>query len=78
MPKVKVGKPPAGLQCDQLHVWYQDAFEDAYEKALFDYREARRQAKVETVAAKVEELKKQLPGDDGVVLKGKDAERRPS
>lgn len=77
MARVKVGKPPSGLKDDQLQDWYADAFEDAYEKQLFDHREARRkaEAQVEERDAEIAELKKSVAEDGDVLLKGKDAER---
>lgn len=77
MAKVKIGTPPNGLAGEQLAAWYADAYEDAYERALFDHREARRQAEAATEAlkAQIEELKGQLPGDEDVLLAGDDAKR---
>jgi hypothetical protein len=77
MAKVKIGKPPAGLTGEQLLAWVDDQYEDAYEKQLFDHREARRKAEaaVETAQAEMEELRKQLPDEGAVLLKGEDAEK---
>ena len=77
MAKVKIGKPPNGLTGEQLQAWFEDQFEDAYEKQMFDHREARRKADaaVEDVKAQMEELKKLVPDEGAVLLKGKDAEK---
>jgi hypothetical protein len=77
MAKVKIGKPPAGLSGDALLSWLDDQYEEAYEKQLYDHREARRkaEAKVEELTAQSAEMAKQVPGADSVVLKGKDAEK---
>ncbi len=77
MAKVKIGTPPTGLKGDELQNWFTDQFEDAYERQLFDHREARRKAEaaLEEKSNEIDELKKQLPSDDSVLLKGKDAEK---
>jgi hypothetical protein len=77
MAKVKIGKPPAGLTGEQLLAWVDDQYEDAYEKQLFEHREARRKAEaaVETVQAEMAELRKQIPDEGAVLLKGKDADK---
>jgi hypothetical protein len=77
MAKVKIGKPPAGLAGEQLLSWIDDQYEDAYEKQLFEHREARRKAEatVETLTAEMADLRKQVPTDGAVLLQGKDAEK---
>ena len=77
MAKVKIGKPPSGLANEQLQSWFEDQFEDAYEKQLFEHREGRRvaEAAVETAKTEMTELRKQLPTDGAIVLKDKDAEK---
>jgi hypothetical protein len=77
MAKVKIGKPPAGLSGEQLLAWVDDQYEDAYEKQLFEHREARRKAEaaVESTQAEMAELRKQIPAEGAVLLKGKDAEK---
>lgn len=77
MAKVKIGTPPTGLKGDELQSWYVDQFEDAYEKQLFEHREARRQAEaaVESKDAELKALQEQVPTEGNVLLKGKDAEK---
>lgn len=77
MTRINIGKPPQGLKDEELHQWYVDQFEDAYEKRLFDHREARRkaEARVEEVEGELTELKKKIPEEGDVLLKGKDVEK---
>lgn len=77
MAKVKIGKPPQGLKDEELKAWYEDQFEDAYEKQLFDHREARRKAEaaVEEKDAEIAELKKSVAEEGDVLLKGDDAQK---
>lgn len=77
MGKVKLGKPPKDLTQDQLLAWAEEQFEDGYEKLLFDQREKRREAeaRAEKAETSVEEMKKQVPDEDSVLLKGDDAKR---
>lgn len=77
MAKVKIGKPPQGLTGEQLGDWYADQYEDAYEKQLFDHREARRKAEatVEEKDAEIGELKKNVAEEGDVLLKGDDAQK---
>lgn len=76
MPRPKIGKPPQGLAGEQLAAWYADQYEDAYEKALFEHREERRKAEAEAerLTKELDEAKTKLPGEDTVLLKGKDVE----
>lgn len=77
MAKVKIGKPPQGLKDEQLGDWYADQFEDAYEKQLFDHREARRKAEaaIEEKDAEMAELRKNVAEESDVLLKGDDAQK---